>query len=202
MPSPAKMSSGRAKRASKQNQTILGQLGATKKRSRGVVDEVGRERESINVSPDSRPTAMAPQRATYGGKVPSQHAPAPAQDEASAKPEMTQESEVAPRSSWEKVEHEADQKKSSRAKAGVWLGAYERFKKRGRNDLANRALDRLSKVPGYENVAKEKREGLRKTKATAKSKKASAKSKKASTKKVSTKKAPVKRAPSKSQKSQ
>jgi len=61
------------------------------------------------------------------------------------------------------TEDEASRQKNARATAGVWLRAYDRFKKSGRRDLARRALDRLAKVPGYAQVAKDKRRALAKT---------------------------------------
>ena len=188
-PEAAKMAaSGTKGGGSKSAPNILAQL-SSKERSRGVADEVGRKRESINVGPKSLGRAHKAQRAQPDANAAIQPAPAAAEETASAKPRLAQEAKVAPRSSWQTVEQEAAQKKTSRSKAGVWLGAYERFKKRGQHDLASRALDRLGKLPGYASVAEEKRRGLRKKK------KATAKAKK-----TSTKKAPAKKAPSKSQK--
>jgi anti-sigma factor RsiW len=66
-------------------------------------------------------------------------------------------------SPWKDTEDEASRQKSARGQAGVWLRAYDRFKKSGRRDLARRALDRLAKVPGYAGVAKDKRRALAKT---------------------------------------
>ena len=168
--------------------------------ARGGMEEVARERDSINVAraPLSKQSsshtdkeasseksryalasdeiAPPPESAPARAPVPAQASTASRQRASTADPEEAEPPATAPvkeasRSAWQQVEQEAANQKNARSKAGVWLGAYERFMKRGRHDLASRALDKLGKVPGYESVAKEKRRRLSKSKAAAKSKK-------------------------------
>ncbi|MBD90056.1 MAG: hypothetical protein CL940_06950 [Deltaproteobacteria bacterium] len=156
--------------------------------TRGGLDEAApRPRESINTGRSSILEGLAKQEAASESSAlsaPRQAQPAkavaaaPASDEAAA----------APLSPWQQAERNAAQKKTSRSKAGVWLGAFERFRKSGQHKLARRALDRLAKLPGYAGVAKEKREALAGGKANSKAQKAPAK-------KAPAKKAPAKKAP-------
>lgn len=186
--------------------SVLRQETSVQSARRGV-EEVARERESINMR--SAKLAPAVRSQAYGGaasprkkgfvgdtkaraparskKESAASAPAPApapavpqaerqaerqaDTQAEAEPPARAQAEQEARSPWQRVEHEVANQKSARSKASVWLKAYEGFMKRGRHDLAGRALDRLGKIPGYENVAKEKRRGLSKSKAAAQSKK-------------------------------
>lgn len=173
-----------------------GQAPSVRSARRGQ-EEVARERGSINqarLHDGARPQvdsvaktpasqkrfkALRPEPAqvarasTYGApaSAPAQvDSPARAEAQTTSEPEeatQARDDEEAELSPWRQVERKAAEKKTAQSRAGVWLGAYERFMKRGRHDLAGRALDRLSKVPGYAKQAKEKRLSLRKSKVAA-----------------------------------
>ena len=151
--------------------------------TRGGLDEAApRSRESINTGRPSILEGLAKQEAASESSALSAPRRAQPAKVVAAAPAADEAAET-PLSPWQQVERNAAQKKTSRSKAGVWLGAFERFRKSGQHKLARRALDRLAKLPGYAGVAKEKREALAGSKASSKSKKADAK------------KAPVKKAP-------
>lgn len=188
----------KAARPVNKKRSVLEVMEAPAASSRSSAKEVSRSKESINLGPTTLAEGLKQQResgserASYGkarenGKraassrsMAKRALPrAQAEEEATAAAPAPRpvRADEAPKSPWQRLEAEAASRKSSRSRAGVWLGAYERYKKQGNTTLARRALDRLAKIPGYEGVAKEKRRALSEPEPASKASKRPAKSK-------------------------